>query len=394
MNKIWRMLTAVLTALPLGGCWSKIELNDRSFITSAYIDMGDNPGEIMLTIGAPLPNRLGSASNVQSPSQLGLAYTSNTQSAATLPEALEAIQKDLTRKLTWGQTRAIVISEQFAVKRGMEELLEWASRNPSIPLRTFVFISEGQAKEIMNLTPVFERAPSEVLREFGNRHFVGQATLRDLAVASADGVGLAVPLLHKGKRPLVSEQGKDRWWVGPDGAAMIQDMHMKGTLDIEETKSVSWASGSLTEPIYQLLSGNGRYNIKLNELHGEVGPRFRNGMLECRVKLTAEATLESTQTTQDVTEPRLLHELERKINLEIATDMQHALDKSKQAGADVLQIGRRLEWRHPRYWDSVKNRWPETYREDMRFIVEANVRITHLNAENKPLWSTKKGGAS
>lgn len=379
---------AVLLVLPLSGCWSKIELNDRSFITSAYIDLGERPGEIVLTIGSPLPNRMGSIGNGESTPQQGKSYSSNTASGFTIPEALDKIQNDLSRKLTWGQTRAVVVSEDFAAQRGLQDVLEWASRNPSFPFRTFVFISEGSAREVVELTPVYERAPSEVLRKYGNRRFVGQATIKDLAVDSAAGVGTSVPILRTGRKPLTSENGKFSLWTGIAGTAMIQDMRMKGKLNMDEAKAASWAEGNLSAPMYDLLTGKGKFDYKLNRLKSKISPVVTSaGDIVCTVHLSAEATLESALTTKNMSTSDELHRLERQMNEAIAADLQRALEKSQSAGADIMELGERLEWRYPRLWSHLKKNWMQVYGKEVRFKVRTDIRITHMDAENKPLWT-------
>lgn len=392
MSRISRTtLVAAALVLPLSGCWSKIELNDRSFITSAYLDLGERPGEIMLTIGSPLPNRMGAIGNSDSGSQQGRSYTSNTASGLTIPEALDKIQHDLTRKLTWGQTRAVVVSADFASQKGLKDMLEWIARNPAFPMRTFIFVSEGTAREVMELTPVYERAPGEVLRKFGNRKFVGQATIKDLAVASASGVGIAVPLLRTGKKPLISEKGKVSPWTGIAGAALIQDMRMKGRLDIPETKAVSWTQGNLSEPMYDVRSEEGTFNYKLNRLNAKISPVVSPaGDIVCRVLLRAEASLESALTPEDISKPAALHELERRMNEEIVSDLQSALAQSQANGADILELGRHLEWRYPRLWARIDHKWMQVYGEEVRFKVAADIRVTHIDAEQKPMWTIKE----
>lgn len=382
------MLVSVLLVMPLSGCWSKVELNDRIFITSAYIDLGERPGEIVLSIGSPLPNRMGSIGNSNTVPQQGKSYTSHTASGNTIPEALDKIQNDLSRKLTWGQTRAVVVSADFAAQRGLQDVLEWASRNPFFPFRAYVYVSEGRAKEVMELTPVDERAPAEVLRKFGNRKFVGQATIMDLAVDSAAGVGTTVPLLRTGQRPLISENNKISPWTGIAGTAMIQNMRMKGRLDMDEAKAVSWAEGNLAAPMYDMLTGKGKFDYRLNRLKSKVSPVVSSaGDIVCTVQLSAEATLESALSGEDIADPAALHRLERQMNEAIAANLQSALEKSQSAGADIMELGERLEWRYPRLWERVKNKWTQVYGKEVRFKVKTNIRVTHLNAEHKPLWS-------
>ncbi|MFD2331311.1 Ger(x)C family spore germination protein [Cohnella sp. GCM10020058] len=394
MNRGVPTLLVVLVALlvlPLSGCWSKIELNDRSFITSAYLDLGERPGEIMLTVGSPLPNRIGSIGNTESTPQQGKSYTSVAASAPTIPEALDKIQNDLTRKLTWGQTRALVVSADYASQVGLQDVLEWASRNPSFPFRTFVFISEGNAREVMNLTPVYERAPAEVLRKYGNRKFVGQTTVKDLAVATTSGVGTVVPLLRTGQKPQISENNKVSPWTGISGAAMIQDMRMKGRLGISEAKVVSWVEGNLAGPMYDVLSNAGKFDYKLNRLNASIAPVVSSaGDITCRVKLSAEATLESAVTSKNITNPAVLHELEGQMNVAIASDLQRALESSQSAGVDILELGQKLEWRYPRLWARLKNKWVQVYAEEVRFKTKVDIRVTHLDGEHEPLWTIQE----
>ncbi|CAI6081710.1 Ger(x)C family spore germination protein [Cohnella sp. JJ-181] len=395
MNRVFGWTAAALLALPVSGCWSKLELNDRSFITSAYVDVGERPGEVTLTIGSPLPNRLiSTGGGTDSSGNEGQAFTSDTQSAATIPEALAEIQKDLTRKLTWGQIRAVIVSEEYASQNGLQEVLEWISRNPSFPLRTYFFVSEGQARKIMELTPVYERSPSEVLRKFGNRRFIPPVTVKDLAVVSAAGVGIAVPVLRTGKKPLVSEKGKESNWVGISGGAMIQDMRMKGRLEMRESKVVGWTKGRINEPMYDLLSETGKFHFRLNHLKAKISPSIlSHGDIVCRVQLRAEATLEYAMSDEDISRSAELHKLEREMNASIVSDLKSALDKSQSIGADILALGRQLEWRYPRQWARMKDKWPQAYGDEVRFKVQANVRVTHMDAEHKPMWSIQEAGA-
>lgn len=230
-----------------------------------------------------------------------------------------------------------------------------------------------------------------MLRKYGNRKFVGQATIKDLAVDSAAGVGTTVPLLRTGKKSLISENDKVSPWTGIAGTAMIQDMRMKGRLSIEEAKAVSWAEGNLSEPMYDVLSENGKFDYRLNRLKSKISPVISpKGDILCRVRLSAEATLESALTDEDISVSAALHKLEGKMREAVSSNLQSALEKSQAAGADILELGRLLEWRYPRLWARLENRWTQAYGKEVRFKVETDIRVTHMNAEHKPLWTIRE----
>ncbi|WP_128101330.1 hypothetical protein [Paenibacillus sp. DCT19] len=92
-----RLVLLVTCCLLCGGCWSKVEINERTFITAMYVDKTDNPGEVEVSLTMPLPNRL-------SPDRGGSGkepYAVVSAVAPTIADALERIQTDLTRRISW-----------------------------------------------------------------------------------------------------------------------------------------------------------------------------------------------------------------------------------------------------------------------------------------------------
>jgi spore germination protein KC len=152
-----------LSSSLLTGCgWSK-ELNDRTFATAIFVDQAKTPDLVEVTITSLLPNRI--ATMPQSLGQQGKSYTSVSKTAKTIPEAITKIQLDLTRKISWGHTEAIVIGKKYATDKGLNEFFDWASREPTFLLNTTVFVAPSKAKDIVSLTPVYEYAPAEVLNK-------------------------------------------------------------------------------------------------------------------------------------------------------------------------------------------------------------------------------------
>src|SRR5690606_10199865 len=56
----------------------------------------------------------------------------------------------------------------------------------------------------------------------------------------------------------------------------------------------------------------------------------------------------------------------------ITADFNKSIAATQQAGADVLELGFLLEWNYPRFWNKVKESWPEFYRHHAKINLVTN----------------------
>ena len=106
------------------------------------------------------------------------------------------MQIDLPRRISWGHTRIIVVSEEMA-KEGIGHILEFIARDPKLNINNAVLVAPGKAKDIENLVPAFERFPSEIVREFTQEKVTLYTTPKDfLETENGD---MIVGLLNKRK---------------------------------------------------------------------------------------------------------------------------------------------------------------------------------------------------
>lgn len=216
--KPFKLGIVLLLLLNLTGCWSKIELDQLTFIFGMYIDVGKEPGTVEISINAPLPNRL--MSSTQAGSSQGKNYSLVTKTASTITDAIILIQKDLSRRLEISHIKVIVIGKEYAV-RGIYELLEWTKRQPELPIGTYVMAAPGKAKEIAGLSAIFEQLPDQVLRNFSELNMTYATTIRNCLQAEANNMGYAMNYLSFGENPDEMEQGKPVQWAGVKGVMLF-----------------------------------------------------------------------------------------------------------------------------------------------------------------------------
>lgn len=372
----------LLLLINLTGCWSKVELDELIFIYGLYIDPGKEPGTVEVTISAPLPNRLMSGEQAGSGSGDGKTYATVSKTAATLPEAISSIQKDLTRQINLAHLKVVVIGKEYA-QQGISELLEWFKRDPGFPLGTYIMASPGSAKEITQLTPVFEQQPSQVLMEFAQEKFMFDTTVKDCLLAEASRMGFAMTYLSFGQKSEVSEQGKPEFWAGIQGAMLFNKTKMTGTLKIKESKALAWAEGHLRFPLYSITWNDGKgaataifvsAKSSKNVTMSSNGPVFKV-QLKGRTSILYKKDFKNTNLEDE--ERLIVTTLQNIVSKDVAT----AIQKTQEAGSDVLHLGLLMEWNYPKKWEKLREQWDDYYAHDADIQVTADFQIDDFGTE-------------
>ncbi|MFC3747196.1 Ger(x)C family spore germination protein [Paenibacillus sp. GCM10012306] len=383
MNMLKLGITLMLM-LNLTGCWSKVELNELSFVYAVYLDVGNKPNTVELSISSPLTNRLmnGQQSGGGAGSGSSKTYAKVTKTAETVTDALMLIQKDLTRNISLAKIKAIVVGKEYASTR-MAELLEWIRREPSLPLGTYIFAAPGRAQMISKLTPTFETLPGEVLMKFGQSNYVLGTTAKQCLIAEASGMGYAINYLSFGNNPDNTVPAMPEYWVGMQGAMLFQKDKMRGMVGLQDARSLAWALGHPHDPVMTVTWDEGKSKVSAVFFTSkgsrtirmtERGPVFYV-TLKGRASLVYKKDIERRSKT--VFSRIVIEALEKKA----VQDLNEALKKTKAAGADVLELGLLMEWNYPKEWRKIRDRWEDYYKNHAEIRVKANFQIGDYGTE-------------
>ncbi|MFJ5718246.1 Ger(x)C family spore germination protein [Neobacillus sp. NPDC093127] len=376
------MWSMVMSTLLLTGCWSRVEINDCAFVTAMYVDKAAN-GQMELTLAFPLPNRLvpGTVGGSASP---GNPYAQVSRKGKTITEAYQKMQIDLPRRISWGHTRIIVISEEMA-KQGISHILEFIARDPKLNINNAVLVAPGKAKDIENLVPAFERFPSEIVREFTQEKVTLYTTPKDfLETENGD---MIVGYLTKGKEKMVSEQGKVAMWVGTDGMALFHNYKMVGKIGQKEGRGALWLRNSIKNASVSIISPTDKKLISLLILRSKTKIRpSKKEPFTFDVYVTAEDDISESYSNIDLTNAKNIFQLEKIAEKEIKDRIGEAFKASKEMKADVFQFGAYLSWYKPKIWKAVKEDWPTVYHDKVKLNIHVDLLIKRPGSENNPIW--------
>ncbi|MED4602809.1 Ger(x)C family spore germination protein [Paenibacillus validus] len=383
--KAARLLLPAACLLWITGCWSRVEINDRAFVSGMYVDVSEESG-YEVSLGFPLSNRLSSGGSMPSGGASdGNPYAIVSKRAGSIPEAIRKIRSDLSREISWGHCRIIIVGTKMA-ESGVDPILEFVTREPNFHTKSYFLVAPGKGKDITELTPVFERLPSEVLREFAERKVTLDTSVKDLLEAAARGGDAAAALLTIGKVKMVSEKGKLSTWVGTDGAALFKNGKMVGTFNVQEMRAALWIDGKMKSSVISLKSPTDGKTISFLILNSksQIKPVVSGDRIRFDIRIEAEDDVMSSESDIDLNDPEQISKIENLLSQQLKGRIMSAIQKTQQMGIDVFAFGRYIEWRYPKVWYEHQDHWRSTYK-NCEFSVVTQVSVKRTGVEKNPI---------
>ncbi|MDQ6595519.1 Ger(x)C family spore germination protein [Bacillus salipaludis] len=372
----------LLCPLLLTGCWSQLELNERAFVAGIYIDKAAK-GNMEVSLSFTLPNRL-VPGDLGGAGSSGKPYTILSATGKSFTEAYKKIQATITRNISWGHTRIIIISEEMA-RDGIKDILEFVVREPSLNINQALLIAPGKAKDIEKLTPIFERFPSSIPTSFTQRKITMDTTTKDFLEAHSG--DMIVSLLSKKIMKMLSEGGKEGLFVSPGEMALFHNYKMVGKLDTKAGRGALWLRNLIKDAEVTMNSPTDQHLISLLVMNANSKIRpSKNKPFTFNVDINAEGHISESHSNINLSNEKNIAQLELTAEKQIRNRIKATLKASQEEKADVFQFGEYLSWYKPKIWKKVKNDWPEVYHEKVKLNVHIDLKIRRLGSENDPFW--------
>ena len=139
----------LLSLVLLTGCWDRLEVEERVPVLSIGIDMAED-GELIISIA--VPDVLGLAGGPQAVPEKKQPIVITTK-AKNLITALEQLHSMLAREVFLGYVRTLVISEEVALKRDLNEVLDGFRRSGQFRPLVYMIITPDKPEDIIAVAP-------------------------------------------------------------------------------------------------------------------------------------------------------------------------------------------------------------------------------------------------
>lgn len=379
----FRALT-LFSCLLLAGCWDRIEVNDLAIILATGVDIRDD--QVELTAQIFIPRKAGSGSGGSGSSEASQSGVTMIRTAvgSNVAEAVNRLQRKVSRNVFWGHCEVIVISEE-ASKQGLRQYLDFFLRYTQIREHAYVFSTDQKARDMLALLPPLERSSAESLREMSNLKLGTRVTVLNLA-QSIEGPSRSAVL----SRMLILKPASEQ-------STYTSDPYVRGLSLIKEDRYVKTVTEPMSVGVLMLLNqlnniimpvdieGNeGNVSIRLISMKTTLTPAISNNEWIMKIKVDAKGEVVLNTTSKSIADPQMNTMVEQQWKAKLTGLAKDALMLSqKQLKTDFFGFSGQFRRHYPRKWKAQKRNWDEIF-ENMKVEVRVDTLITSSGKSTYP----------
>ena len=370
------VLLSVFLLVPLTGCWSSHEIEERSLGVGVALDKGkesmiekefDEQGGgyarknlITSTYQLITPQVASSTTKQGGPQQKSYVNVSETGDSAF--QMLRELSLRSDTPLTSPHMKVMVIGEALARSYSLEQLVDQSLRDNDFRPSCLMFISKGRASDTLESKTAGEIPAFRLSAMVENSYRTTRILLPMPLIKLESKIQSRSSFLLQN---VVSANGEIKF----AGAAIIKGKTNKmiGFLNEEELDGLTWITGkgkgglvkSFDEKTGQLIV----YEIESMKSHIE--PHVKGNSISFNVRIESEGRLsENWVVSGNPLKNQFLQKVQKNSEKKVEHLVKNTVEKmQKEYKVDVAGFGNQLRIKRPRVWMRVKANWDQTFSE-------------------------------
>ena len=362
--------------VPLTGCWSSHEIEERSLGVGVALDKGKESmiekefdeqeggyarkNLITSTYQLITPQVASSTTKQGGPQQKSYVNVSETGDSAF--QMLRELSLRSDTPLTSPHMKVMVIGEALARSYSLEQLVDQSLRDNDFRPSCLMFISKGRASDTLESKTAGEipafRLSAMVENSYRTTRILPPMPLIKLESKIQSRSSFLL-------QNVVSANGEIKF----AGAAIIKGKTNKmiGFLNEEELDGLTWITGkgkgglvkSFDEKTGQLIV----YEIESMKSHIE--PHVKGNSISFNVRIESEGRLsENWVVSGNPLKNQFLQKVQKNSEKKVEHLVKNTVEKmQKEYKVDVAGFGNQLRIKRPRVWMRVKDNWDQTFSE-------------------------------
>lgn len=385
--KLKKVLPVVLCSLLLTGCWDKIEIDRKIFISIIGIDLGKdatNDKDIKkVKSNEPFQERISNKKlsityGFPDISALGPGNTGNTQDkylsvdAASMEDSVLKVTGKSSRTIHLGQTKLLIINTGILEQPEIfKEILDYLERHPNLNKMMQVVVADGNVENYVKYKPSMEKSIENYLSglmESSKRNATVQpVTLNDMIVRLDQVGNIIIPKIG------IDKEKKD---IILSGVAVIKNFKLKGYLTPIEVADLELIKGKVNGGKRVIYKDGHPVDINIEDIERKVKLGGDKNKLQFNIKIRMEGQLREFYKGKEVFSKTELNSLENNFSESITEECNIIVKMlQKEFDADSIGLKQYVEKYKPSLWNEIKNNWDEAYKNaDINVNVQVKIR--------------------
>ncbi|UOQ94635.1 Ger(x)C family spore germination protein [Halobacillus shinanisalinarum] len=378
----------------LTACWDHRESGDIALVMGMGIDKTEEDNLYRVSFQIVNPGQVAGGETGQG---RGTAVTTYSETGRTIFETVRKISKKVPRLLSFSHTVVLIIGEDLATEGGLPMILDFSERYYDFRSTALVLVArEGQALPILSILSPLERIPAMKIQETVQKteRVWGETPQRNIndvvQTLSSKSKGLSlggislVGNLTEGQTSANTKQAVPTTLVKINGLALFKDGKLKGWLDDKEARGVAWIQNKIKKTVLssKCKKNDGTMAIEVLRSNTKIKATVKQGKPEITVAIRGEGHLEEITCPIDLTNPKLIFQLNNTFESQIEQEITTAVKIAQEQKNDVFGFGEAINRANPKAWKQMKKQWDETFADmDVQINVEFFIRGTGLRKQ-------------
>ncbi len=378
---------ALIIFLPLlsSGCWDKVEIDERGFITALGYDKyeGEKNEDIEKeTEERPLNRYIRTATypNVSVIAGKGEGDPSYVYSTTAISwaEGRQQIALRDNKNYYADHLKAMIFSEEAAKDEKLfREMFDTFQRSVFINRKLYFFVTPNKAQDILMTDTGKNMDVGLYIEELMDKE------IRPTRMAKSD-LGTIVIDLNESNAALAPRIIKSNGELKVSGAAVLKDNKLIGVLGELETRDALILKGEMERADYTIKVDDLFIVITQTSSNTKMkATEDKNGKIIVNFTIDAEGDIAQHyfQTPGEPDDAKYIEKVNNKASELISKDLEKLFKKvQNDFGADIFKVGEYLRKFEPDTWEKIKDRWDEIY-PDIKVKVDFEMNIRRVGIE-------------
>lgn len=355
MKKFVLIIITLFILLISSGCYNYKEINDMAIVSSIGIDK-DNKNDKYI-VSAQIMNSKESEDSEDS------QITVYTKEGDTVHEALRNITLKSPRKLYGNHLSKIVLSEEVA-KEGIDNILDIFNRITEVRNEFIItIVKEDKASDVLKVLTTTESIPAEYvklsLKIADKTSGLTYATKLDefISLYLKKGIDPVVPVLKIDKKEKKGTTINNITTTNPISKIVIEDLAVtnKGKLETylknEEVIGYNFLSNQIQKMIIPVKCDdeNNYASILILKNKTKSNAAKKDNKYIINFNINSEAIITEYNCKKDLTDEKVIKELEKDTEKKIKRYIKKSLNKQKETKGKFLGLERIIYLDYPKY---------------------------------------------
>ena len=377
-------------------CWDRKEIEDLAIVLAIGIDTGSG-NKVKIIVQNVNPAAVGKGSGGGGGGVMGSgnkSYRNRSAEGDTMFDAIRELSRQSPQQLFFAHNQIIIISENLAKSRGINEIIDFLERNPQIRRNTWILVGRGDLATLLDEPGRLQTTPAQRIfdiinqRDFSSKYAIQR--LGDfLETLESGDIDPYTAVVQYTPNPAVPKDHEHSIADGQppephdniefNGTAAFHGEKMVGWLNLEESRGLLWVRGDVKGGVIDVPSPDEErkpITFEILSSKTKLEPQIKDGQILMKINIKTETNVAETTSTMEIAKPEVIKELEALLSEAVQAEITAALDKAQQEyGTDLFGFGEAIHREYPSEWKQLREDWSDLFPSvEVQIAVEGKIR--------------------